>query len=86
MIKLLTLFAIFQLNDERNTVELFESTVYGCWGFTMLLFSSEMRNMFGNRFEEIDDEINELDKYRFKYRLVFVAHKNTANVANMYVY
>lgn len=51
------------MNDEINAVELFESTVYGCTAFSIILFISELGQIFGDRFGEIDDKINELDWY-----------------------
>lgn len=51
------------MNDEIDTVELFESAVYGCCAFAEVLFTSEIGQIFGDRFEDIDDKINELDWY-----------------------
>lgn len=53
----------FQITDDINTVELFESTVYGCCAFTEILFTSEIGQIFGDRFEEINIKIDELDWY-----------------------
>lgn len=51
------------MTNDIDTIELFESTVYGGCAFTEVLFTSEIGQIFGDRFEEIDDKINELDWY-----------------------
>lgn len=57
------------MNDVINTVELFESTVYGFTAFSIILFISELGQIFGDRFERIDDKINELDWYLLPIRI-----------------
>lgn len=54
----------FQITDDVDTLELFEAAVYGCCAFTEIVFTSEIGQIFGDKFEEIDEKINELDWYR----------------------
>lgn len=39
------------------------SMVYGFWAFTMVFFCSEIGQRIGNAYDEIDDEIYQLDWY-----------------------
>lgn len=57
------------MNDNIDTLELLESTVYGLFAFTEVLFTAEIGQIFGNRFEEIDGKFNELDWYLFPMKI-----------------
>lgn len=51
------------MHGDINTVELFESTLYGSWASALLVFGTEMGQIFGNRFEAVINKVEELDWY-----------------------
>lgn len=54
--------------------------VLGFWAFNLVFFSTEIGQRFSNAFEEIDDEMNQIDWYRLPIkiqRLLPIAMMNT---------
>lgn len=56
-------FAKFQRSDEFSTVLLVQSIVYGSWAIGMLFFSCELGQRLSMAYNEVQNEIDQLDWY-----------------------